>query len=347
MRTSQRPPLTLTPRTTDLDRVTLGASLLREGTRELERLRRVRGAHTRTARRIQRALAVVALAASLLGVPFAATPAAASTPIFSRSTNPFGPFGTTDVGQLSTPAFADLDGDGDLDALIGSGDGVHFLRNTGTPQAPIFVAAVVDPFGIANVGSFSAPAFADIDGDGDLDLLVGDASGNTAFFQNTGTPTAPAFTAPVANPFGLATVGSFSAPAFADLDGDDDLDALVGTFDGATVYFENAGTPTAPAFAAPVTNPFGLTTVGQRSRPTLANVDGDGDLDAFVGEYDGRTSSRGTRARRPLRRSPRPSRARSASPTSAIRARQSSPTSTATAASTCSSGPRTAPWRLS
>src|SRR4029434_8352514 len=54
-----------------LDRMALGEALLQEGTRELERLRRVRGAHRRTARRIRRALAVVALAAGLLGVPLA------------------------------------------------------------------------------------------------------------------------------------------------------------------------------------------------------------------------------------------------------------------------------------
>src|SRR5262245_49131423 len=55
----------------DFGRVALGKALLGEGTRELERLRRVRGAHRRTARRIRRALAVLALAAGLLGVPLA------------------------------------------------------------------------------------------------------------------------------------------------------------------------------------------------------------------------------------------------------------------------------------
>src|SRR5262247_700895 len=99
-----------------LDRVALGEALLQEGTRELERLRRVRGAHRRTARRIRRALAVLALAAGLLGVPLAGVGRAVPpAPCFQApQTNPFG---LADVGDYPSPALADIDGDGDLDAF--------------------------------------------------------------------------------------------------------------------------------------------------------------------------------------------------------------------------------------
>jgi hypothetical protein len=44
-----------------------------------------------------------------------------------------------------------------------------------------------------------------------------------------------------------------------------------------------------PGFAAPVINPFGLPNVGWNSSPEFVDIDGDGDLDAFIGEYYGDT----------------------------------------------------------
>ena len=44
-----------------------------------------------------------------------------------------------------------------------------------------------------------------------------------------------------------------------------------------------------PQFAAPSTNPFGLTDVGFSAKPTFVDIDGDGSLDALVGNRDGNT----------------------------------------------------------
>jgi len=212
----------------------------------------------------------------------------AAAPAFPASTT--NPFGLTDVGQYSAPAFADIDGDGDLDALIGEGTGNFFyFENVGSSTAPSFAAAVVEPFGLAGAGPESRPCFADIDGDGDLDLFAGHAAGNIFFFQNTGSATSPAFAPAVINPFGLGDIGTDSTPAFADIDGDGDLDAFTGEGRGAIVYFENIGTATAPAFATGSINPFGLEDVGSWSSPTFADIDGDGDLDLLAGERLGAT----------------------------------------------------------
>jgi hypothetical protein len=193
------------------------------------------------------------------------------------------PFGIGDQGIVTAPTFADIDGDGDQDAFVGGFDGfVRFYENVGSATLPSFAFVPGQP-GFQGVGGHSIPAFVDIDGDGDLDGLVGSISGDIMFFENVGTSTAPAFPAvPVPNPFGLVDVGMLSGPAFADLDADGDLDGLVGNLVAEVIFFENVGTATAPAFAAPVTNPFGLTGFGQVGVPAVVDFDEDGDLDVFV-----------------------------------------------------------------
>src|SRR4029450_3933961 len=112
-------------------------------------------------------------------------------------------------------------------------------------------APSTNPFGLSGVGFAAVPALVDLDGDGDLDLFVGERN-TTYFFRNTGTAVAPAFAPRVANPFGLADIGDFAAPSFADLDGDGDLDAVVGELYGDLFVAWNTGSATSPAFAAPV-----------------------------------------------------------------------------------------------
>ncbi|MEH2233749.1 MAG: cadherin-like domain-containing protein [Nostoc sp.] len=200
------------------------------------------------------------------------------------------PFGLTNVGFSATPTFADIDGDGDLDAFVGNNDGnTLFYRNSGTTTAPTFTLEATNPFGLTDVGLYAVPTLADIDGDGDLDAFVGNNVGNTLFYRNSGTTTAPTFTLEATNPFGLTDVGSFATPTFADIDGDGDLDAFVGNSSGNILFYRNSGTTTAPTLTLEATNPFGLTDVGNVSKPTFADIDGDGDLDAFVGNSSGNT----------------------------------------------------------
>jgi len=265
------------------DRAAAAGAVLREASLELARLRRIRGASHKTWRRIARAQARLALAAALLAAAHA-EPALAGTPSF-RSLGP----GV--VSGLARPTFADIDGDGDLDAFVGSCGFTDFFENTGSAGAPAFSPSVREPFGLDDVpfdSGCGSPAFADIDGDGDLDAFVGEYYGNTFFFRNTGTATAPAFAAGSTSAFGLTGVGSglgYATPELVDIDGDGDFDALIGDQDGNTNFFRNTGTALAPAFAAPATNPFGLANVGSWASPSLVDIDGDGDLDAFVGDY--------------------------------------------------------------
>ncbi|PWC62034.1 hypothetical protein TSH58_25810, partial [Azospirillum sp. TSH58] len=198
------------------------------------------------------------------------------------------PFGLNSTGPWSIPTFADIDGDGDLDALVGMSDGtIRFYRNDGTATAPSFTLAGTNPFGLSQLDMNAAPTFVDIDGNGTLDALIGDFNGNTVVYRNVGTATAPSFTLVGTNPFGLSNVGSANTPSFVDIDGDGDLDALIGNLNGDTLFFRNIGTAAAPSFALEATNPFGLADIGSYAQPTFQDIDGDGDLDALIGNFAG------------------------------------------------------------
>jgi Ca2+-binding RTX toxin-like protein len=217
----------------------------------------------------------------------------ASNPVFAAAiTNPFG---LTDAGDASSPDFVDIDGDGDLDAFVGEINGnTLFFRNTGAPGSPSFAATVTNPFGLNDVGGFANPTFADIDGDGDLDAFVGDDSGSTNFFKNTGSATNPIFAAPADSPFGLFRVGGYGvSPSFVDIDNDGDLDAFLGwggdfnSPEGA-FFLRNVGTVDNPVFYSDSQNPFGLSNVGQYgNNPAFVDIDDDNDLDVFIGNSAG------------------------------------------------------------
>jgi len=215
------------------------------------------------------------------------------TPTYSDATD--NPFSGLDAGDNSAPAFADFDGDGDLDAVSGKSDSgsLIYFENTGTQRDPDYEQRTTtgNPFSGFNFDGESAPLSLDFDGDGDFDLAVGLDDGTVAYLENTGSATNPSFTRRTgsSNPFDGVGLGNDAKLGAADIDSDGDLDLVAGKATGELVYLENTGSATNPSYTQRTgsDNPFSGLGVGGASAPALTDVDNDGTIDAVVGSQDG------------------------------------------------------------
>ncbi|MFZ6028595.1 MAG: FG-GAP-like repeat-containing protein [Chloroflexota bacterium] len=214
------------------------------------------------------------------------------------------------AGAVSV-AMAKLDGDNLIDMAISKGDptqDLFFLKNTGTPAAPAFAVQTPSPFAGINGEQAYDLALLDYDADGDADLIAGQTDGLFYYWENTGTPANLQFTARTgaANPFdglsvkpevqgeGYNLYKGESTPAFADIDGDGDLDLFSGEFFGIYNYFENVSGVFTQRLG--LSNPFGGIDVGYTatdgkeygwSGPAFVDIDDDGDQDVFISAYNG------------------------------------------------------------
>ena len=204
------------------------------------------------------------------------------------------------------PELADLNSDGLMDFVVSAFTDsleyqyiIFYLQN----EDGSFEKTLCEDWGLDRFPpySFFVPELIDLDGDGDLDLLLGgyynfDFTDENPYYtflyaKNIGTPQEPEFLGWFENPYGLSPAGEFPQMLKGgdiDLDGDTDILAFGNTDDGVLVqFYENtAGPGNKPAFAAPVDSPFGLPIPAHEKDayyfPSLMDIDGDGDLDLLI-----------------------------------------------------------------
>lgn len=184
-------------------------------------------------------------------------------PNFSFVKNDFMQGNMIENGKGTIPVLVDLNNDGLKDLLVASNyryadplsktSRIQYYQNTGTINEPEFTFVSDDWLSLESegFGLRMHPAFGDLDGDGDMDMILGTEIGKLHYFERTGNS---------ANDFTLTelniqdntgteiNVQSYASPQLFDLDNDGLLDLIIGKRGIGISYYKNVGSASAPSF---------------------------------------------------------------------------------------------------
>lgn len=134
----------------------------------------------------------------------------ATSPKFTRLNPDFAQISNYNLNG-AIPSVGDLDNDGDLDMLIGTADGrLHYFQNNPSGGVANFTLVGPNYMGINSIGQNAAPEISDVNGDGLLDLIVGERIGILSYFENTGSASSANFSStPTISQFGNIDVSFY------------------------------------------------------------------------------------------------------------------------------------------
>ena len=218
-----------------------------------------------------------------------------SNPIFEKASSDFQNISSLINNINLIPSFGDLDSDGDIDVIIGDYTGkLHYLENSSSNPGIFNLTIGSSPMSdvLNNVFDFgfnAHPTLFDLDNDNDLDIIIGESSGNLNYIENIGDSLVFNFNLRSENLGGVEvsqwwTNIGFSAPLF--FHNGNNLELYVGSKSGAIFKYNNIENNLAGVFNLVDSNSYNINT-GTYSTPAIYDINNDSLMDLIIGNKRG------------------------------------------------------------
>jgi hypothetical protein len=212
-----------------------------------------------------------------------------------------------ELGEEASPAFADVDADGDMDLFVGHlgrkqggqlQSSIYFFRNIGTILEPRYDLETSDFLGLSEwMVKRIRPVIEDFNGDGAIDFgwmsspgTIPTDSTRLRFLLNQ-NPAGQPFSFPALSQTRLFPLNFnlYDCPVFTDIDGDGLRDMLVGKYSGRIQYWRQTQPWPNWQYQLGNANYGNIARAPFATNPVLALADADqnGQLDLVVGDFTG------------------------------------------------------------